>query len=822
MPKFNFSKILLFFLCLIITETNFSAFTQNTTQTVRGRVIDQDSNLPLPGANIIILNSNPILGTSTNVDGIFEIENVPLGRHSIKVSFIGYEPRIISNLLVGAGKEVILNVELIESLVSTKEVVIEAEMEKDKPLNEMASISARAFTVEETGRYAASINDPARMALSFAGVSIGSSDAQNLIVIRGNSPMGMLWQIEGIPVSNPNHFAEEGSSGGAVCLISNNMLDNSDFLIGAWPAGFGNAISGVFDINFRNGNSENFEHSSQLGGLGADISSEGPIPFFDGASYLINYRYSTLSLLAAAGINIVDKDKGRPDYQDLSYKIYIPSKTFGLISIWGIGGISNSEYKSEISRGLTYDNKEYFFLDEEGEKTSSDIGILGLTHTYFTDNQSFIKSALTYNGEKLNNNEDGIIESKVCKINTNDFTKSKFSFSSLYNRKVNASFSFKTGVIIDYLDFSTKSSEYNNDVGKFYTNVDATGNSIFYQAYFQSKYKINNGLNIFTGLHSTLFKLNNKSTIEPRFSLNWNITKFGSLTIGYGLHSQMHPLSLYLMNFTNENGETFQFNKSLDFSKAEHFGISYDNLFFDNWRVKLELYFQDLYNIPIAKDTSNTNYSSEFLKSLSTLNLISSLDFVELVNNGTGKNYGTELTIEKFLESGWYFLYTVSIYHSKYTALDGIERNTRFNGNYTLNLLAGKEIIIGANNILGINTRIIWAGGKRVNPVKSPEPQFDDLGNPIIDPITGNQIFEIKDDYTQAFSKQLNSYFRIDLGISYRLNYENTAHIFSFDIQNLTNRKNIRKIDKYDVVSGQYIYKYQAGIIPTVNYRFEF
>ena len=90
--------------------------------------------------------------------------------------------------------------------------MIDGEAERGENINKMATVSARTFSVEETKRYAGSIDDPARMASSYAGV--GVVDGNNDLVIRGNSPRGMLWRMEGLEIPNPNHFSSQGASGG--------------------------------------------------------------------------------------------------------------------------------------------------------------------------------------------------------------------------------------------------------------------------------------------------------------------------------------------------------------------------------------------------------------------------------------------------------------------------------------------------------------------------------------------------------------------------------------------------------------------------------
>ena len=262
------------FTILIAVAFNGLLFSQTITQTVRGRAFDIATKEALVGVNIILLNSDPIMGTTTNVEGEFILENVPIGRQSIEISMIGYESYFVTDLLVSSGKQVDLDIGLQEKATSLDEVVIITKRNKVKPINSMATLSSRQFTVEETQRYAGGLDDPARLVSSFAGVATPTITS-NGISVRGNSPSGLLWRIEGVEVPSPNHFANLTIAGaGLLTVLSSQMMGNSDFYTGAFPAEYGNASSGVFDINLRTGNSSQREYTIQAGIIGVDFATE--------------------------------------------------------------------------------------------------------------------------------------------------------------------------------------------------------------------------------------------------------------------------------------------------------------------------------------------------------------------------------------------------------------------------------------------------------------------------------------------------------------------------------------------------------------------
>lgn len=217
--------------CLVLLQ----ASAQSPTQNIKGQVLDRDNHMPLPGVNVYIVGSEPLIGTTTDANGLYVLESVSLGRYTISFSFIGYEQALFKEINVGSGKETELNVGLRENFRQLDEVVIKPGFRKDKAQNNMATLSARSFSVEEAERYAGGWNDPSRLAGSFAGVTMAEGVNDNAIVIRGNAPKGILWQLEGVDIPAPNHLNGVNNGGGIETIFSVNMLANSDFLPVLFP-----------------------------------------------------------------------------------------------------------------------------------------------------------------------------------------------------------------------------------------------------------------------------------------------------------------------------------------------------------------------------------------------------------------------------------------------------------------------------------------------------------------------------------------------------------------------------------------------------------
>lgn len=784
-------------LTILLTLLGLAIFAQEYTQTVKGKIIDADTKVTLPGANVILLNNAEIIqGTSSDADGNFKFSKVPIGRQSFKVTFMGYEEVILSEILVGTGREVVLNIEMKESVASIDEVTVVANKDKSEPLNQMATVSAQQITVESTSRIAAGINDPGRTAQSFAGVS-SADDEGNELVVRGNSPRGVLWRMEGIEIPNPNHFTNgEGGSGGGVSALSTQVLANSDFLTGAFPAEYGNALSGVFDLNLRKGNYEKREYALQLGVMGAQAALEGPFKMGSEASYLLNYRFSTLKLLQNAGIDISGGDIA-PEWQDLSYKFYFPTKKAGYFSIWGLGGISSA------GSTTVRDTSQWVYRGDAFEDTEDHkIGVAGITHNYlFKNMKTYIKTVVAYSHTTDNTIVDSLDYDFNSSITEDEqFMYNTFSISSFINHKFNAKNLIRAGIIFHNksYDFNVKSLNYDTQI--FDVQMKSDGNTNLFESYFQWKYRLNDKIDINSGLHYTYLALNKDYSFEPRLGITWEINDLHRINFGAGMHSKIEPISIYLAEKQLDDGTTIIPNKDLKITKATHFVLGYNLNFAKDFRLKTELYYQYLFDVPVKPgDTTNV---------VSALNFSSGFTNEKFVNEGTGRNYGVELTLEKFFSKNWYMLATASLFESKYTMPDGIERNTLYNSKYIYNLVGGKEFNVGKNkqNIFGANIRGMWRGGYRTVPIDI-DASFEQ-----------NKEIRIWD---RAFETKAPDYLRVDVGVNYRKNKPTWSWILSLDIQNVTNRLNVWD-EYYSYEMKDMVTSYMNGLIPILNFRVEF
>jgi len=788
----SFQKFFLFSIFLFCV--GIFSHAQTFTQTVKGRVLDQDTKTSIFGAKIILLNSSPLLATTSNTDGYFVIENVPIGRYDIKISYTGYDDSRLQQVQVASGKELILNIELTENIKNLESITVKSNS-KNRPINEMATVSVRSFNVEETQRYAASFNDPARMAVSFAGVNT-SNDASNEIIVRGNSARGMLWRVEGIEIPSPNHFSNgEGGSGGGISILSSQILGSSDFYTGAFPAEYGNALSGVFDIKFRKGNYQKREYSFQVGILGMQSSLEGPFSKKYNGSYLINYRYSTLIMLNAIGLPIVENALV-PQFQDLSYNFNFPTKKAGNFTLFGLGGLSTAG-ELAVKDSTTWERRSDRYQDNNYQL----IGATGITHTYLLKNQkSYLKTVAALSGDDLKYRLDSLNNDySLSTAYSEKFTYKTARLNVFLNHKFNAKNILRIGGIYSQYFYSILSKGLELSTGEQGTFVDENGTTGLAQFYAQWKFKITEKIDLNTGFHSSYFLLNDNKTIEPRAGFQWRFKPKQSLSLGAGLHSRIEPISVYLARNYSDSVNYSQPNFNLGLTKSFHSVAGYDWNFGENTRLKTELYYQYIFNVPIDSTAGSIE---------SSLNFNAGVTRTALVNEGFGRNYGMEITVEKFFSKNYFFLFTGSLFQSEYKMNEGDWKSTRFNGNYMLNALGGYEFKFGKSkkNSLGANTRITLRGGNRYTPINEEASK-----------LAGYEIL-----YTEkAFSEHVPNYFRTDISANVRFNYKTWAFSIAVEIQNVTNRLNVNRYF-FDPYTKEVRSALMFGIMPVFNFKFEF
>lgn len=741
------SKSTMLILFILYSITAFSQI--QPVQNIRGIVIDRLSGQPIPFSSVGLLE-RPEKGATTDEKGLFILKDVPTGRYTIKSTIIGYEPTLVQEVLVTSSKEIFLEINMKESAHELGEVVVTLQNNKAEALNKMALTGARTLSVEEANRYGGSLGDPARLVSAFAGVSPGTGS--NGISVHGNAPSLLQWKLEDIEIPNPNHMADVATLGGGILTsLSGNVLGNSDFFTSAFPAEYNNAISGVFDMKQRNGNNQNYEHTFKAGILGIDFASEGPFSKKHNASYLINYRFSTTSLLP------MDE---KIDFQDLNFRLNFPTKKAGIFSLWGTA-LKDKYRIDEKPEDWKYKG------DEMDSKMSQTSAAAGLAHRYLFNDNAQLKTtlAVTYLENKVS--QDTYDDEAINKSPYINF-ENKFAnlvLNSSFNKKYSSKHTNKTGFTITNMRYNM-----NQRLAPFInkpleTIAEGKGNTNLISGYTSSHFNFNDKVSATVGINGQVLTLNNNWTIEPRASIKWQSSTRSSFALAYGLHSRMEKMDVYFVK-TKKTGEELV-NKDLDFTKSHHISLAYNCKIADDMNLRIESYFQRLFDVPVIADSS-----------YSVLNRTTFYVEDALVNKGKGYNYGLDITLEKYMTKGFYYTISASVFNSKYTGGDGVWHNTKFNRNFILTGLTGKEWMMGRNkqNVLGVNLRLTLQGGDRYSPVDEKAT----LAHPDL---------KVQYDETKAYSKQLSPILLANYTINFRMNRKKISHEFALEQINATGYK---------------------------------
>ena len=755
-------------------------------QTIRGTVLDKITESPLPGALVDLPDLSEPRGAVTDVDGIFVIKDLAPGRYQVRVRYLGFDDEVLPDVLVTSGKDVELQILLEEATQALQAVTITG-TNKVKPVNRLAKVSAIALNPETVARFSGGRNNVARMAGNFAGIG-ASDDYQNNLVVRGNSPLGLLWRLDGVPIPNPSHLSTYGNSGGSFNALNPNLLSQSDFLTGAFPAEFGNTIAGVMDMNFRSGNKERYEFTGQVGAWsGAEATAEGPLWRKQNGSFLAGYRYSFVDLLQ--GIGVRAGGNYVPQYQDLNWKLDF-GKGRHRFACFGLAGTSHI-----FVSGAEVDPENPYHPPTRDSELGSKLAVTGLRYQWLIDTVSYWRTVVSYSHNEMYS-KSWELEPNAVRTQWLDETNREdgLRLSSLWQRRQTRKITLRAGVLAQNTGIDTRLLT-RRQTPDFQPARDYNGNLWLLEAFAQMQYKVKKRYSVNIGLHAQHAPLNGKTSVEPRAALKLKLPNDNDLILAYGFHSQLAaPAALF---FVDSGGASP--NQKLDFLHSHQLVLAWAKKWDSGWRLRTEAYYQAQTNVPVHRQPdgfSLLNFGSSFAL----------WDFSGLAGDGRGRNYGIEITLSKTYRDGFYGLFTASAFQSEYRGSDGVWRNTAFNSRYIVNALAGKEFPLGGHLVLTADTKLSASGGRWFTPI--------DLAQSMV---SGDEVY----DDTQPYSRQYPAFFRWDAKVGLRYNARRvTQHLF-LDFTNLTNRKNVfayRYFRGMNTTSTQY----QLGFTPDFVYRIQF
>ena len=793
---------------LVTVTLIFCGAVNMQAETLRGTVKDAITGEPLIGATVKIVELENAAAIA-DIDGKYQINLSKGGRYTIEANYVGYEPSVTKEILISGAKEVVLDITLRENSTELKEVVVRPRVNKEATVNPTVLTGGVMLSMEEASRFAGGYNDPARLVMSFAGVS-GEADGSGLS-IHGNAPERMQYRIEGVEVFTPNHFNDLWNAGyGLVSALNSNVIGNSDFFTSTFNANYNNALSGVFDVKMRPGNNTKYENILQIGTVSEELTLEGPISRKHNSSYIVNYRYGFTSLVDKLGL--VDTDGSHMSFQDFSWKLNFPTKRAGTFSVFGLGFFdTNWDERMKIK-----DTHSAYDASDNDSKLAQLLA--GVSHKILLGNKWTWRSTLAYNMQHIKADEyyyglkrdenDVLIypleyeePEKKYLFSKQKTNEDRIIFNTELSKQVNDKWLTQFGGEYSHRFFNLVYRSADRlyapvETMKDITNMkDDTGLA---SVFWQNLYKFNDHLSATAGISANYFLYSKKYSVEPRVSMKWDPNEKNSFALGYGLHSMVEKLDAYF--YRDDDGKLV--NKDLGLTKAHHFQATYMYKFNSNLTLRANAYYQYGFNTPVGIDGSTYCVTNRYF------------NFTDepLVNKGNTRNYGADITLEHYMSHGFFGQTNISLYRSQYRGVDKVWRNQMYDRRFMFKILGGKEWIIG-KNVLNVSAKYSIQGGLRYTPIDV------DQMNANIDAGIVNDEPIYKDN--EAFTKHFKPTGIIDLTVSYKINKKRVSHTIAFEGLNILGT-DTPMFQRFDLGTRQVRIDKGGISLPNIFYRLDF
>lgn len=762
----------------LLLITNLPLVAQPPMAVLNGHVVEAGSLQPVPGAALQLLPGNASLTAVSDSLGQFRIAAIPVGHYTLVASAAGHDTLEVPELWLRAGKQEEQRLVLSPASKALGSVTISA-----MARGQLQPLGVRTFTVEQSLRWPATFFDPARLVTALPGVA-GVNDQANHLSIRGNSPNANAWTLEGAEIVNPSHTGNAGTatdlptlSGGGVNILSAQMLGPSQLLTGVLPINRSNALGGILDMHLRNGNMKEQEWTLQAGLLGIDVSTEGPIGKGGRASYLANYRYSTVGLLGAMGVDLGDE---AITFQDLAFHVALPAGKRGEFKLFGVGGTSSNVFEA------THDTSQWKVdKDSRNIDYASSMGAVGASLRAPVGERTTLSSTVAVSEIDQQRSEERL---------TADYSVGSRFNADLSERKISATMQVE-GALGVRLHWSAGGSATERRLTSW-LNSDVNGWLL--RPWLSGRWILGGHWQATAGVGLAHFTYSGETAPEPRVSVEWRLAHRQKIALAAGMRSQLPQWQSFSVN-----GWPLFLQDKIGLTRSQDVVLGYDRSITEFLNLHAEVYYQQLMDVPV--EASGLLFPSQ--TAFSMVNVWDEAASVPLRSTGTANNMGLELGLERQFTNNYFWQVNASLYSSRYTEASGQEHGTRWDGQYLLNLFGGKEF----KQVKEVRVRT-WGVGGRANfmggPWNPPLPIYTDQN--------GTVLYAGDRDWVK-----LSAYYRIDLRVYLRKDRKGRTGLWAVDLQNVTGARNAA-FRYFDVRKNEAVTKYQLGLIPNLSYRIEF
>ncbi len=785
----------LFARSLLTEEINKSTI---LTGAIQGKIVDETTQSPLPAVNVLIEGTQ--IGAAADFDGNFLIERVPAGSFNLRFQMMGYEMRIVANVVVNPGKKTYLKVELKSTVLESDSVVVTAGyFHKAKD----AVVSNRSMDFEEIRSDPGSAEDVQRVVQALPSV-VSGSDAENEIIVRGGMPGENLFVMDNIEIPNPNHFAYQGTGGGPINMINTYFIRRVDFYAGAFPARYGDKASSVMDISLRDGNFENYAGHFYLGMSGAGAMAEGPLANGKG-SWILSARKSFLDLIiASTGLTAV------PKYYSLQGKISYNFNAKNKLLINGIYGDDRVTIEDEEQGGYSRGAENVKSLSHQyafGGTLRTLFGSFGLSNLTLSQTLNYWDQFVYRdNGHAYYTNISTEIE-RAFKYDVTLLPAKKIEFDFGLNAKY-ITFNHDEWFNPDTIFIYDISVEPNPIAGVFAAypewKVATQKNTFKVGAYAETKLRPLSRLTVTGGARFDYLRYIDRSAVDPRLGLSVDMGKGLALNLALGQQSQS-PAYVSLTAHAD--------NSDLNYKRTQQVVLGLEKLFREDMRGTIEVFYKDCRHVPIPLAWTTPD---PFDRARG-----------RLVNQGKGYAEGMEFFLQKKMSHNYYF--TISYAYSISKGLD-----PRFEAYYNWDY-DYRHVFTFINGIRIDFRKFSWYAKLKANTCYHffawLLPLADQMdvslrwrylgGRPYTQPVYYNYLHTwVTDETVLSNNHRFPPYHRLDLRLDRRFMFSGWNIITYFDLMNVYGRDNIWQYSYQDDGSVEKVLQWQ--VMPVGGLAIEF
>lgn len=754
------------FVLLFLIFLSLKAFSQGKG-TISGKVVDQITSESLPGVNILIVGTT--IGTSTNLDGEFEIPNLDVGTYQLTASFIGYKTVTRSDIVVNTVKPSFVTIKMSESVIELDGVTVSADFFENSP-TEVSSV--KKFTYEEIRRSPGGFEDVVRALSVLPGVARQSA-GRNDLVVRGGAPSENLYLVDGFIVPNINHFGSQGSTGGPLSLINLDYVGETTFSTGGFQVNYGDKLSSVLQIDLRDGRKDRIGGKALISASQFGFNLEGPVD--SKSDFIFSIRRSYLDFIFnAAGFNFV------PEYYDLLAKYNYNIDNSNKISYLFVGALDRVNFNNNDEDDI-FDNARILGNDQNQYTT-------GISYRHLFQ-KGYYNLSFSRNYVSFDQFQNDTLLNPIF-LNKSKEAKNELKADIVY--KIAAASEINFGAAIDYINFDSEilfPEEFVTTFGETLpiSSLDKRKNFVkssiygLYSGFYFNRLRFN------LGLRGDYFdEIDSKFTVSPRLSLSYYLSETTNLNFSTGIYRQT-PSYIWL---------TLPDNKDLKSIQVNQYILGLSHRLRDDTRLKIEGYYKDYSKYPVSLIRPYLVLANTGAGFGGSEDNYSSFGLEPLASKGEGYSRGIELSIQKKSSNiNHYGIASITYGETYFTGLDGIERKGQYDQKWIINLSAGYIF----NEKWETALKFRYATGSPYTPYN----------------LDGTQ------SVSSYLSKTLNDIHSLDVRVDRRWAFEGWSLITYIDIQNIYNNKNVTQI-RWNFKERKIEENEEIGILPSIGISLEF